>query len=73
MSYLDTEVKRGIGYTYAIKRVDNSGKESEFSDTSSVIFGVPPFEMKGPLNVKGDVSDKKIKIKLLFVFRIPKA
>lgn len=56
LSYSDYDVKKNIEYKYVATRVDRNGKESAYSKPSTVTFGIPPYELKGPLNTTAILS-----------------
>ncbi|MCP4583692.1 MAG: hypothetical protein GY839_18945, partial [candidate division Zixibacteria bacterium] len=62
LAYLDTDVEKSKKYTYAVTRVKISGEESEQSMVSEVTFGVPPYELKGPLKVTGEANNNELRL-----------
>ncbi len=62
LAYRDGEVELGKEYTYRITLIHEDGTETSPSGELSVVAGVPPRPLYGPLNLIGKAGDSKVTI-----------
>ncbi len=61
--FRDRNVRPNIPYTYHVTRINADGQESEPSLSTTAVYGVPPFVMKGPLGVEGTANEESVMLR----------